>query len=270
MEKTALLSLMLAALGQAAAGSAGSDSPENAIRGFYRAILGGDASAYHAIIVADPRADRFLPREKPSPDKVHEIDMASRDFRLRQLQPFRLKGLGVPPDPKIGYPIGTTTRFLGNFPQSLTVVSVVRTADGWKVDMRWWEAIADLTEEGPVKGTPEYTVKALTASLVSLRRDMAKQLITPPTEVETVFAGAPDSPEPSDQLMSLVGEMPVVEARPGEFFPLPSGRVVEGVESPDQKLLVGLFGPREITFLLQRVNGEWRVTAEPYFDVLTW
>jgi hypothetical protein len=69
------------------------------------------------------------------------------------------------------YPVGTTTRYLGNFPNSLTVITVVRQAESWKVDMGWWEALAMLTDEGPPPGSPAYAVKMLTAALVTPHRD---------------------------------------------------------------------------------------------------
>ena len=130
------------------------DSPEPVIRAFYRALLKGDAAGYHAAIVEDPRAERFLMKEPPDADKAREVDMESQTFTMRQLQPFRLKGKETTPaDGK--YPVGTTTRYLANFPSSLTVISVVRAADGWKVDMRWWDAIADLMQKDVENGTPD-------------------------------------------------------------------------------------------------------------------
>ena len=245
------------------------DSPEPVVRAFYRALLKGDAAGYHAAIVEDPRAERFLVKEPPDADKAREVDMESQTFTMRQLQPFRLKGKETTPaDGK--YPVGTTTRYLANFPASLTVISVVRAADGWKVDMRWWDAIAVLMQKDVQNGTPEYAVKSLMASLVFLKRDEAKKYIVPDGDMSVLFAGAPSAPEPSDQLISLVGEMPVVEIGPGEFYPMPSGRVVEGPGDADHKLLVGLFGPREVPFLVQRAGGEWRVMVEPYFNVIEW
>ena len=136
--------------------------------------------------------------------------------------------------------------------------------------MRWWDAIADLMQKDVENGTPEYAVKSLMASLVFLKRDEAKKYIVPDGDMSVLFDGAPSRPEPSDQLISLVGEMPVVEIGPGEFYPMPSGRVVEGLSDADHKLLVGLFGPREIPFLVQRAGGEWRVVVEPYFNVIEW
>ena len=186
----------------------GPDSPEPVIRAFYRAVLSGDAAAFHKVVVVDALADKFLPRDAPSPEATHEIAMASMDFSIRQTQPFRARGKEVGVDAAGHYPVGTTSRYLANFPRSLTVVTVVRKAEGWKVDLRWWEALAMLTEDGPAPGSAEYAVKRLTAALVTLRRDEASKVIVPDGKLEVLFAGAPSAPEPSDQMISLVGEMP--------------------------------------------------------------
>lgn len=246
------------------------DSPEPVIRAFYRAILSGDVSAYHKVIVMDPLADKFLPREAPSPERTREIAMDSREFSLRQTQPFRTRGRDVGVDATGRYPVGTTARYLANFPNSLTIVTLVRKPDGWRVDMRWWEALVTLAQAGPAPGSPEHVVKTLTAALVMLRRDEAKKAIVPDGKLEVLFAGAPPAPEPSDQMLSLVGEMPVVEIGPGEFVQMPSGAVVEGVRDPVKKVLVGLYGPRELPFVVEKVGAEWRVAVEPYFAVLEW
>lgn len=251
------------------AASPDTDSPEPAIRAFYRALLKGDAAAYHQAIVEDPRAERFLMRQPADVDKAHEIEMESQTFRMRQLQPFRLKGKETAPS-EGKYPVGTTTRYLASFPASLTVISVVRAAEGWKVDMRWWDALADLMQKDVENGTPEFAVKSLMASLVFLKKDEAQKYIVSDGDMSVLFAGAPSEPEPSDQLISLVGEMPVVEIGPGEFYPMPSGRIVEGFSDADHKLLVGLFGPREVPFIVQRAGNEWRVVVEPYFNLIEW
>jgi hypothetical protein len=248
----------------------GPDSPEPVIRAFYRALLSGDAAAFHKVVVVDPLADKFLPLDAPSPETTHEIAMESMDFSMRQTQPFRARGKEVVVDATGHYPVGTTSRYLANFPRSLTVVTVVRKADGWKVDLRWWEALVTMTEDGPPPGSAEYAVKMLTAALVMLRRDEAKKVIVPDGNLELLFAGAPSAPEPSDQMISLVGEMPLVEIGPGEFVQMPSGTVVEGVADAETKVLVGLYGPHELPFVVHKVGAEWRVAVEPYFSVIEW
>ena len=83
-----------------------------------------------------------------------------------------------------------------------------------------------------------------------------------------MFEGAPSVPEPSDVLPSLAIEMPLVEAEPEEVYPLLSGKLVKKNASGDETVMVGLFGPFEIVFLLRRVKGEWRIVPEPYYRII--
>ena len=210
----------------------GPDSPEPVIRAFYRALLLGDAAAFHKVIVVEPLADKFLPRDALSPETAHEVEMESMDFSMRQTQPFRAHGKEVGVDAAGHYPVGTTSRYLANFPKSLTVVTVVRKADGWKVDLRWWEALVMLTGDGPEPGSAEYAVKLLTAALVTLRRDEASKVIVPDGKLEVLFAGAPSAPEPSDQMILARRRNAVGRDRAGRVRPDAVGHDCRGCERP--------------------------------------
>ena len=35
-------------------------------------------------------------------------------------------------------------------------------------------------------------------------------------------------------------------------------------------MLVGLYGPHELPFVVHRMGAEWRVAVEPYFSVIEW
>jgi hypothetical protein len=84
-------------------------------------------------------------------------------------------------------------------------------------------------------------------------------------ETDGPGAGAPRQREPSGVLDATVEEMPLVEIAPGEFYPLPTNHIIEGVKAADRKVLVGWFGPVEMPFALRRIGSNWRVEAEPYF-----
>ena len=81
--------------------------------------------------------------------------------------------------------------------------------------------------------------------------------------------GIAEARERNARLVVLsVFEMPLVEIEPGEFARTPTGKVVEGIQSADRKVLVGQFGPVEIPFVVRRVGTGWRVDAEPYFSLM--
>ena len=50
---------------------------------------------------------------------------------------------------------------------------------------------------------------------------------------------------------------------------LPSGEVIEGVTpGGDRKVIVGLFGPHEMVFVVERVRSAWKIVAEPSLSLI--
>jgi len=46
--------------------------------------------------------------------------------------------------------------------------------------------------------------------------------------------------------------------------------VIEGIApAADRKVIVGLFGPNEMVFVVQRFKSAWKIVAEPYFAILS-
>ena len=116
--------------------------------------------------------------------------------------------------------------------------------------------------------TPDFAARALTASMIALDRKGAARFAMPGANMDLLFAGAPPYREPSGHLDALALEMPIVEISPGEFYPTPSGRIIEGVRRDGIKVLVGLFGSVELPFVLHRVGNEWKVEPEPYLPLI--
>jgi hypothetical protein len=197
-----------------------------------------------------------------------ELEQNPEAVQLRVTRPYQFRGREARPDANGEYPIGTTVRFSVAYRYPM-VVSLVRTLEGWRIDLRWWLAMLDMASGPPPRpDSPEYAARALIASLVELDREAAAEFVTPDADLDALFAGAPSEPEPSDQLGLLVVEMPLVEIGPGEFCKMPSGRVVEGLRRDDMKVLVGIYGPLEMPFVVQRIGTRWRVQPEPYFALI--
>ena len=108
-------------------------------------------------------------------------------------------------------------------------------------------------------------VRSLLAAMLDLDKERATRLLTDAKGIELLFVGAPRSREPSGVLEAAVLEMPLVEIGAGEYYTMPSGRLIEGGSTETRKVLVGLFGPTEMAFVVTRVGANWRVQAEPYF-----
>ena len=248
------------------AARAAAASPERAVREFIRALAMHDTQAFSQAIRPDPRASRFI-----NPQPLTSEGQVEAARRLETLQVSRrddvlLRGKPVDVDAQGDYPVGSVGRFIASGNGGPAVVTLVREPDRWKVDLRWWLAMLDMANgQTPAAGSPEHAVRSLTLALIALDRNEALRFVTPGAEMNVLFAGAPSVREPSGVLEATAMEMPLVKVGPGEFYRMPSGRVVEGTTAVDRKVIVGQFGPVEMPFVLRPVGGVWRVEAEPYF-----
>jgi hypothetical protein len=199
-------------------------------------------------------------------DRLRQLREDPGLVQIKQKRPFESKGVALKPDPKGAYPVGTTGLYVAAFGGQPIVMRLVRTADGWRADPRWWIAMTDLMKGVESKpGTADYAVRALSAAMIRLDRREAAKYVTAGADMEMLFAGAPRQREPSGVLDALVMEMPLIKLGPGEFVRTPTNKIVEGTNAADQVVLLGLFGVVEVPYVVRRVGGEWRVQPEPYF-----
>src|SRR5687768_508360 len=60
------------------------------------------------------------------------------------------------------------------------VVTIAREPDGWKVDLRWWLAMLDMSSAGPPQEeSPDYAIRSLLLALLALKRDEASRFVAP-------------------------------------------------------------------------------------------
>ena len=254
----------------AAPGGAQDEAPtpvERAVRQFVRALAMHDLQAFTAATLPHPRGARLLNREPLTPDQRSDAERRLESLQVRVGEEFSLRGRPVEREASGDYPVGTVGQAIAAGQGGPTPLTLVRHEDGWKVDLRWLIAMIDLSEATgpPAEGTPDYAIKRLLLALLAL--DLVAVAV-PGAGLDVFFAGAPQQREPSGVLEGAAMEMPLVEVGPGEFYRLPSGRVVEGTSVSDSKVMVGQFGPVEMPFVLRRVGGAWRVEAEPYYMLI--
>jgi hypothetical protein len=244
-----------------------SDSPESVIRRLVLAIYSHDVAEYNAVTIDHPLRSRLTAEGRPNTEGLRRLKGDPAGLQIRPQRPMLAKGMPVTPAADGEVPMGTTAIYMVSHGGAPTVVPLVRRAEGWKVDIRWWIASTDLLSSARANppGSPDRTIRALLASMLRLDRPRAATFLTDARNLDALFAGAPRSREPSGVLDATAEEMPLVEIGPGEFYPTPSKRVVEGGSTQDRKVLVGLFGPVEIPFVVRRVDNVWKVDAEPYF-----
>ena len=246
------------------------DDPTAAAREFMRAIYSNDAEGFAASTVPHPQSAKLLGQRRLTAEQLADVVRKTSALKLEQIQPFTLRGEPATRRADGSFPEGTLTRYMTAYGGTPLIISMVRTATSWKVDLRWWLAMLDLAQSPrPARDSPEFAIKALLATIAMGRRDDAKQFVIPDSDIELAFRGTPREPEPSDQLVELALEMPLVEAAPEESYRLPSGVIVDGARSgPERKVLVGLYGPHELVFVVRRLGEEWRVQAESYYPLM--
>jgi hypothetical protein len=243
-----------------------SSTPEAAVRQLVRAIYAGDVEAYNRVTTEHPRRGRLTERAAPNPDALRRLDEHPDELQLRELRPVLHRG--KPIEGSAAAPAGATALFMVAHGGGAMVVPLVRRDDGWKVDVRWWIASIETAGGPPAAGAPETAIKMMLLAMLSLERSAASRQLTDSRSLDLLFDGAPRSREPSGVLDASVVEMPLVEVGAGEFYLMPTGRVVEGGSTADRKVLVGMFGPTEMAFVVRRIDGAWRVEAEPYFALM--
>ena len=240
---------------------------ERAVAEFLRALSLHDAASFERLSLPHPRAKQLLMVGEMTAEARARAERNLENLQLHSRDDFTLRGKAVDPDASGDYPVGSVGHFIAAANGGPSLVTVVHESSGWKVDLRWWVTMAEMmqADRPPAAGSPDAIIRRLAAAMISLHKEEAARLVVPGSDLALLFAGAPSQPEPSDVLGALVMEMPLVDVGPGEFYRMPTGRIVEGVASPDAKVIVGQFGSIEMPFVLRRVNGEWRVEAEPYY-----
>jgi hypothetical protein len=245
-----------------------SDTPEQVIRRLVTAIYANDVTAYNAVTMEHPRRARLTTGGRVNAEALQRLKEDPGGLQIRQLRPWLLKGQVVP-TPAKSPEAGTTALYLVSHQGGPMVVPMMRQSAGWKVDLRWWIAMADMMSGAPAQDdAPSVAIRSMLAAMLRLDRARAARYITDARALDALFLGAPTSREPSGVLDATVGEMPLVEVDAGEFFRTPAGRIVEGGSTDDRKVMVGFFGPVEMPFVLRKINGGWRVVAEPYFALM--
>ena len=250
--------------------SMAADDPEAVVRAFMLAAYTHDAAQFNALAFPPGSASVILSTEPVPKARRAEIETEAKAVKLKQLQPFRQHGIVVNPSLGGVYPDGTTTRYSTSFDGDLTVISVVKKQGRWLVDVRWWLKIREMSlrDEKARMDDKELVIKKFLLNLLRLNRRAVSESLVPGANVDIVFEGAPQVPEPSDVLPSLAIEMPLVEAEADEVYALLSGKLAKRDAAGGEAVMVGLYGPFEMVFLLRRVQGEWRIVPEPYYRII--
>ena len=261
--------IVIGAAISASAQPAPASTPESIVRALVTAIYKGDVTAYNAVTVPDPRRSVLTANARVNEAKLRELADYPEGLQIKMSRGYFFQGKPAKADASGVYAVGTTVLFMAAHSGGPMMVPLVRKPEGWRVDVRWWIAMTDLMRGAePKSGTPEVAIKSLILSMFANDRSSAAKWVAKPADLDIIFQGAPRYREPSGVLEASAMEMPLVRIGPGEFYPLPSGRVIEGTTAADVQVLVGMFGPTEIPFVVRRAGAAWTVAPEPYFALL--
>ena len=270
INRTALTVILCATLGAApSSGQRKGEGPEDVIRAMVMAMYANDVAAYNRVTIPHPLRERLTTGGRVNQSKLDQLKDDPDSLQIKERRPPLYRGEEAKTDASGDYPVGTTALYRVAHGGGPMIVPLVRREDGWKVDLRWWIAMMELaTGRQPAPDSPDRAIRSLLAAMLSLDRAAAAKFAVPGADMEVLFDGAPRQREPSGVLDATVFEMPLVEIEPGEYALRANGTVVEGTRAPDHKVLVGLFGPIEIPFVVRRVESAWRVEADPFFMLM--
>ena len=184
------------------------------------------------------------------------------------MSPFVADGMETGTVAGASYPVGTKTTYMTGFRDSPIAIPVVYTESGWKVDVRFWLAMKKQAEGTLKQSDPEAVAKAFLFFILARQPQKLGALSESRINAEE-YTEANNLPGGDlDQILSLCMEMPIVRARAGESFRMPSGEIVRAGVQTDTLVLVGLLGTVEVAFQVKQVDGEWKVVPQKYFEML--
>lgn len=253
--------------GVAAVTVADSTDPREAARVFLYALYANDSAAFRRAIVPEPGSEVMLGADRISPAGLTRLRAEVAAVRLSTGAPLAYEGAPARPNADGTYPIGTRGTLVTGFRGTPMVVPVVRTDDGWKVDVRFWLAMIREARSQPDESSPELRAKAFLCYSLANQPEELAPLSATPIDARALMKGYDLRAGDLDQVLSLCGEMPVVRARPGETVRV-GASLVTARDGGDTLVLIGLMGQVEVPFLLRRVSGEWKVAPQPYFQML--
>lgn len=241
---------------------------EQAVRAFMYALYANDADEYSRRIVPEPGANALIGRQRFSTEELRQLRSEVDAMELSRDAPFTHEGRVLSGASESSLPEGAKTVFTGDFRGTPLVIPVVRAGGEWKVDVRFWLAMSRQQESEPDESAPEMRAKEFLFYILSKQPGKLGGVSATKVDGEA-FTRANNLPAGDmDQVVSLCVEMPVVRARAGEAFRLPSGEIVRGGAQGDSLVLVGLMGTTEIPFVLVKKQGKWMVVPQHYFEML--
>lgn len=246
-------------------GAVAADASDAVVRAFLYALYANDGEAYHRVVVPEPGSDALIGQQQFSPEQLQRLRKEVDAVDLERVAPFTLEGRVLKRD---SYPDGTKSMYGTQFRGVLLAIPVVRLGGSWKVDVRFWLEMRRQQEKTPDETSPDMRAKEFLFYILSKSPEKLNDVSATPVDGKEYVKANDLRAGDMDQVLSLCVEMPVVRARDGEGFLMPSGAIVRGGSGRDTVVFVGLMGVHEIPFMVTRGNNQWRVVPQRYFEFL--
>lgn len=242
------------------------DEPMRVARAALASLLRGESTTFATVTLPTDGVEAMLRQTPPTGQERARIDEQIERIRLSTPLPPLFEG--QPIDDAAVPPVGARLVYVTQLGNSLVPVVVVRTAQGWRVDPRYWLAERTQQTADPDADLPAMVVKRFLHHLVNHDTARLAALTSVPSAVEELTRNNDMAGADRGHVAMLCLEMPVAKARDGEVVRLPSGTRVTAGASAEEQVYVGLLGTVEVPFRLRRLEGQWKVVPEPYFEWL--
>jgi hypothetical protein len=232
-----------------------------AVRSFMSHVYQNDLEGARRWVASPEGLESFIGREVLSDEERGRIAEEVAEIDLRPVSGYeRYEDPDTPP-----MSVGSPMRFVTSFRGTPMVISAIKSSEGWRVDLRWWLAMADIMRGKEIlEGAPEYVIKTFLFALIREDRAQLGALVASGFDVEGLYP--PDYHDPRlDHFYMLVAEMPVVAMGDADMINTESKGLVRVADlAKGDRIFVGLFGAVEAMFRLRREGDEWKIVPMDY------
>ena len=242
------------------------DEPMRVARTALASLLRGESTTFATVTLPTDGVETMLRQTPPTGQERARIDEQIERIRLSTPLPPLFEG--QPIDDTAVPPVGARLVYVTQLGNSLVPVVVVRTAEGWRVEPRYWLAERTQQTADLEAAIPPMMVKRFLSHIVNGDTAKLAALTYLPAAVEQLTRNNDMAGADRGHVAMLCLEMPVAKARDGEVVRMPSGTRITAGASAEELVYVGLLGTVEVPFRLRKVAGQWKVVPEPYFEWL--
>ncbi|RZU38731.1 hypothetical protein EV700_2666 [Fluviicoccus keumensis] len=241
-------------------------NPEVLIKDYLYSLYTNDVKGYQKLIIPEPGSEKLTGKQVLTYAQRDAVRQDVDQLQLRNLSGDVYKG-------KVlmrwaSRPVGTRAIYAGQFRNNNLALPVEKTAEGWKMDARYWGEFVRIKARPLTSQDPQAAAIKFLYGIFSGDAEMIRRVSADSGSEARLIAANNLPPGDVDQILALCKEMLVVPARDGEVLLMPDGTLLTARTSADEKLMMGLMGLVEVPFLLKQTEGTWKVVPYDYYRYL--